>query len=248
MTQIPPDHVRRPAGRTNAVFRLVTAVLCAALGAILMWAALNLPERSAHQRPPVEERLAESGVNQPVTAVLLNFRGYDTWLEVGVLVVAALSVLALHRRHGVSVPMPATVDPVLELVARLLVPFMVLVSGFLLWAGTHSPGGAFQAGAVLGAAGVLLRLAGIAPWFERLMRARLLRGLALVGFVCFLTFGVATMVTGLHLLEYPLAQAGALILIIETGVTVSIAWTLAFLYLGATPSNGGASNTRESLA
>ena len=36
-----------------------------------------------------------SGVRNPVTAVLLNFRGYDTLLEMGVLLVALLGVWSL---------------------------------------------------------------------------------------------------------------------------------------------------------
>jgi multisubunit Na+/H+ antiporter MnhB subunit len=44
-----------------------------------------------------------------------------------------------------------------------IVPLMLLVAGYLLWAGAKQPGGAFQAGAVLAAAGVLLRLAGKLP-------------------------------------------------------------------------------------
>ena len=51
----------------------------------------------------------------------------------------------------------------LEALAKTLVPLMVLVAGYLLWAGAKQPGGAFQAAAVLAAAGVLLILAGGMP-------------------------------------------------------------------------------------
>ena len=48
----------------------------------------------------------------------------------------------------------------LDTLTRLLVPVLILVAAYLLWVGAHAPGGAFQAGSVLGAAGVLLLLSG----------------------------------------------------------------------------------------
>ena len=96
-------------------------------------------------------------MRNPVTAVLLNFRGYDTLLEMVVLLVALLGVWALGGR---SLRPEAAPGPVLDTLVRLLVPVLILVAAYLLWVGAHAPGGAFQAGSVLGAAGVLLLLAG----------------------------------------------------------------------------------------
>ncbi len=43
--------------------------------------------------------MAASGVEHPVTAVLLNFRGYDTLLEIAVLLLALLVMLAVSPRE-----------------------------------------------------------------------------------------------------------------------------------------------------
>jgi multisubunit Na+/H+ antiporter MnhB subunit len=43
----------------------------------------------------VRGALDEAGVGQPVTAVLLNLRGYDTLLELVVMLLAALGVRVL---------------------------------------------------------------------------------------------------------------------------------------------------------
>lgn len=199
-------------------------------------AILELPDPATIARPPVTTHLERTGVTHPVTAVLLDFRGYDTWLEVGVLVLAALGILALHRVHGFR-NQPATDprDPMLPWLTRVLIPFMVLAGGYLLWRGTHGPGGAFQAGAVLGAAGVLLRLVGERTVTGVLLAGRPLRVLSLAGFAAFAGVAAAMMVAGHELLDYPVTWSGTLIGLIEGAVTVSIAWTLAFLYIGSTP-------------
>ena len=210
-------------------------LLCIVLGVVLVVAGMDLEQLPAEGIPPVEENLAAAQVTQPVTAVLLNFRGYDTWLEVGVLLAAVFGLLALHRSHGLSNPPEEEVDPVLDVVTRLLVPFMLLIGGFLLWAGTRIPGGAFQAGAILAAAGVLLRVAGVGSGLGRLMTGTPLRITAVSGFALFLIVGAATVLSGRQLLEYPDGWGGEIIFLLEAGVMISVGWTLAFVYIAATP-------------
>ena len=218
-----PGLLIRRAGRVLALgFSLGLALL-------LGRAMLDLPPAEIRLPEQVAERLAETGVSHPVTAVLLDFRGYDTLLEVGVLLLAVIGVLAMRAdvRDGAE-PAP---EPVLLALARVTFPLMVVVAGYLLWAGAHRPGGAFQAGAVLAAAGVLLRLAGRLPaWATPGFTMRL--GLA-VGLLIFLIVAAGVMVGGVTLLDYPRELAGGLILLIEAGLAVSIGLTLAGLFLSA---------------
>lgn len=204
---------------------LIAAGLALALGR----AMLALPQASVNLPVQVVENIRQSGVEHPVTAVLLNFRGYDTLLEVAVLLLALFGVLALAQSRTVRPAVPA--HALLQTLARLLAPLMVLVAGYLLWIGAYAPGGAFQAGAVLAAAGVLLRLAGLLPaWAQpdRLLRVGLVLGLAV-----FVAVALAVLGEG-SLLQYPVAYAGGLILLIEAGLTLSIGLTLAGLYLCST--------------
>jgi multisubunit Na+/H+ antiporter MnhB subunit len=168
-------------------------------------------------------------VAHPVTAVLLNFRGYDTLLEVAVLLLALLGMWAVQR-EGTAAPARQSErdDPLLRALARLAVPLMILVAGYLLWAGAHRPGGAFQAGAVLAGAAVLMQLAGLLPaWASPGLLLRL--GLA-GGFLVFLTVAAGLLGEG-ALLRYPPQHAGALILLIEAGLTISLGLILAGLFL-----------------
>ena len=98
-----------------------------------------------------------SGVSHPVTAVLANFRGYDTLLEMAVLLLVLVGVWSLSTAPSER---EISTGAVLDFFVRLLLPVMILIAGYLLWVGAHAPGGVFQAGSVLGAAGVLLLLSG----------------------------------------------------------------------------------------
>lgn len=214
---------------------LPTLALTFTLGVTL----LSLPPAPSRLVDAIHSNMSQTGVTNPITAVLLNFRGYDTFLEIGVLLVAVLGVKALpDPRHIHSFSIPAA-GPILQALVRLVVPLMVLVAGYFLWAGSHAPGGAFQAGAILGAAAVLVFLAGLSlsDWFQ----GTWFRVALIFGFALFLGVGIWGIAIGGHFLEYPPDQAGALILLIEAALTVSIGLILATLFLG-NPDSGPASN------
>jgi multisubunit Na+/H+ antiporter MnhB subunit len=198
-----------------------------AFAAALMFAMLQLPPAAVRLPAKVAANLPQSGVEHPVTAVLLNFRGYDTLLEVAVLLLALFGMLAAGAgQKRASGDAPA--EPVVQALARRAVPLIGLAAVYLLWAGAHRAGGAFQAGAVLAAAAVLLNLARLLPaWASpgRWLRIGLAGGLLI-----FLALAVALSGPG-ALLQYPPQQAGALILLIETALTISLGLILAGLFL-----------------
>jgi len=220
----------RPESQPAAV-RAVAAVLATGVGVLVASAVLALPE-SAGLRAAVTAQLDQSGVSHPVTAVLLNFRGYDTLLEVGVLLLALLATWSLR----LAPPPRATERPGLVLVetVRLLVPVLVVLAGYLLWLGAHAPGGAFQAGALLAGAGVLLALVEVRP-LGALPRG-VLRLIAASGVLVFLAVALLVTAGGRALLEYPSEWAGTLILLIESAATVSIGFALVHLFLGGEPA------------
>jgi len=211
-------------------FRLLLAVLLSALALGLGYAVLSLPSLAPGLSEQVALKLDTSGVSNPVTAVLLNFRAYDTLLELGVLLLALLGVWSLG---GIPERRESHPGLVLDTLSRLLVPLLILVAGYLLWVGAHAPGGAFQAGSVLGAAGVLLLLAG---WRLGAGCAGLpLRITVVAGLGVFVMVGFVLILAGGRLLEYPPPFAAALILLIEAATTLSIGITLAALFLGGRP-------------
>jgi multisubunit Na+/H+ antiporter MnhB subunit len=195
----------------------------------------------------VGQAIGRSGVEHPITAVLLAFRAYDTLLEIAVLLAAVIPVLAISPDAASVNPVREPREPVLSPFTRLLVPLAVIVAGYTLWIGSYEPGGAFQAGAVLAAAVVLLRLANrveAVPLGVPLLRAALVGGLALFSGVA-----AATALAGGGMLALAEASAGAVILSIEVALTVSIGATLCAMFPGTVsgfaPATPGAGNIAE---
>lgn len=180
----------------------------------------------------VDAELSRSGTDNPVTAVLLNYRGYDTLLEIAVLTIALVGVWALGPAPRIKDSEPS---PVLLGLNTVLLPLAPVICAYLLWVGATRPGGAFQAGAVLAAAGVLFILTGRRPR-TRLPDAPMRWGIV-VGLATFLVVAFGVMGSGRQFLEYPEGLAGLLILLIELAGTVSIAVILAGLFIGGRPED-----------
>jgi len=216
------DSTSQPA-RVPLSISLLLGVLVLAL---LIRAIQPLADSNSVLPALVDTHLDESGVSHPVTAVLLNFRAWDTLLELVVLLLALIGIRQLGR-SGMALP-PAW--PLLRAWSRMLAPLTIIVGGYLLWRGSHAPGGAFQAGAVLAAGAVMLRLAGLLPairWSRWPVRALMLGGVATFALVA-----VGTHWMGAGWLNYPPGWSKQLILLIEITATLSIATSLTVLVIG----------------
>lgn len=205
---------------------------------VLILALVDLAPSAFDLRPLVAANLVSSGVTHPVTAVLLNYRAYDTLLEIAVLLLALVAILAVRGSvSGAASTLATSPDPLLAMLGRIAAPVMVVVAVYLLWAGASRPGGAFQAGAVLAAMTVLLHLTGLlAGWQQPGVRLRW--GLA-GGFLLFLGIGALLLLVEGELLRFPPDQAGLLILLIESGLTLSLGLILAGLFLFLSHDKGG---------
>lgn len=246
---IPREPLLRDDGRGDAPpgarALLAGALAAAALG--LGWALLDAPDRVPLLPGLVDQALPDSGVSNPVTAVLLNFRSYDTLLEVVVLLVAMVGIWSmdrgarrLGRERGELVE-----DPVLRGLARLVAPLAAVVAVHLTWAGSSGTGGAFQAGALLAGAGVFLAAAGFLH--PPSAHARPVRALAASGLYLFVAVGFGSMPWSGAFLGYPPGWAYPLILGVEALLTLSIAVVLVeyFVDVPAVPERDPALDTLD---
>lgn len=211
--------------------RWLNGILSIALLALLGWAALALPERPRGLTESALAQLPNSGVTNPVTAALLNYRAYDTLLEVAVFLLALVGVWSLREEPVTRVDLRDR--PLMLSLLRLVLPLLVVAGGYLLWIGSFAPGGAFQGGALLGGAFVLLLLAGLGG--GALKRKRWLRLGLVLGLTVFAGIGGGVMLLTGELLEYPRAFAGSWILAIEAAALISIGLTFGGLFLGGRP-------------
>lgn len=223
------------SGRRVPLPTLVLAVL-AGLGLLvaLVPVMLSLAPEPGELPRLVADEMPRTGVDHGVTAVLLNYRTYDTLLEVAVLVVAVLAASSLTALPGTlhpSVTSPAPQpEPALKGLVAVLMPVALLAGAWFLVAGTSRPGGAFQAGAVLGAALVVGHLTGVRGTAGD---TRATEVVMVGGLLVFVLLAVGTAVAGDGWLVLDPAWAGTVILALETALALSIAAALLRLFVAA---------------
>ncbi len=210
---------------------LANAAFCGLITLGLAVAFLGAPAAGPGFEGLVAQAMPQSGVEHPVTAVLLNFRAYDTLMEVVVLLAAVIAVWQIER--GLSDAPAPVMGEVWQGFARLALPAIVVVGTYLLWVGAEAPGGAFQGGAVLAAVGLLLLLT--RAYVPQPAHRGIARGAFVLGTAAFALVALLVASGGRVAFEYPLAHAKTLILLIEGMVTLSIAVTLAALFHGREP-------------
>lgn len=247
-----PHRNRSPHGRW-----ILGAIAFPALVAGLLLGMSELPEfgdpaspASTHVSPRfIEDAAAETGAANMVTAVLADYRGYDTLGETAVIFAAGLGCLVILGAAGPRPDLPAAGmshpfgSIILDAVARILVPVVLLFAVYVLVHGHVSPGGGFQGGVLFGSGLIMMRLIwgpgeadrGV-PAFGPSLRGALI--LACAGILGYVGIGLASMAFGGEFLNYgtlPLGSDPAHVrelatLGIEAAVFLTVAGTVAVLF------------------
>jgi len=224
--------VERPSKSLRVGAALLSAIVAVALAGVVLF----LPDPAPTLAPAAAANAVATGLDNPITNVLMAFRAMDTMLEKVVLLLALIGVWSLVpdrlwdervsvERNGPR--RPTDRDDMLVFLARLLPPVGIVVGLYILLAGANNPGGAFQAGTILAAMWLLVLMAGLAdppPLSRRWLRLVLVAGPAV-----FLIVGLGGLWLGSAFLAYPVAFAKPLILVIECAMTLTIAATLGLL-------------------
>ncbi len=214
--------------------RLFAACLCLLVAAALAGVVLMLPDRGPTLAPQSMQKLPAIGLGNPVTAVLIAYRSFDTMLEKVVLVLAVVGTWSLAAdRYWGGAPGEARAEgpePTLAFFAQVLAPLGILVGIHVFWVGADEPGGAFQGGAILAAMWMIVLMARLTEAPQA--NAFWLRLALVAGPVVFLAAGVAGVAIASGFFAYPPGLAKPLILFIETFMTFTIAVTLPMLVAG----------------
>lgn len=134
-----------------------------------------------------------------------------------------------------------TYQPVLRIVAKLLVPYILLFALYVQFHGDFGPGGGFQAGVIFAAGIVLYALAFGLEQTARLVPPAILRPLSAIGVLLYGGVGVAAMLRGGNFLDYNVLahdpvhgqHLGILLIELGVGITVtSVMITIFFAFVG----------------
>lgn len=140
---------------------------------------------------------------------------------------------------------------VLHVIAKLLIPPILLFGLYIQFHGEYSPGGGFQAGVVFASAFILYALIHGVDKTHRVISARLLRPLVAGGLLLYLGVGVAALAGGGNFLDYdalahdPRHGQHLGILLIELGVGITVAAVMITIFLGFARSPSGGRRQEE---
>ncbi|MEQ3696092.1 MAG: DUF4040 domain-containing protein [Pseudomonadales bacterium] len=209
-------------------------------GAALIYGTLDMPP-FGHPNNPVHEHVApryieespkEIGLPNMVTSVLASYRGFDTLGETVVVfsaLIGVLSLLGIRRQEKEVTPESGlTGHHVLQVVAKFIIPLVILFALYVQFHGDFGPGGGFQAGVIAAAAFILYALVYGLPKALAVVSARFLRSMASVGVLLYVGVGLYSMFKGGQFLDYnklaadPIAGQHYGIIIIELGVGITV--------------------------
>jgi multicomponent K+:H+ antiporter subunit A len=181
--------------RTALPRRLRDLAIAAASGgglAAIAYAVMTrpLPDHTV-SRYFMERAYPQGGGTNVVNVILVDFRGFDTLVEITVLGVVAIAVYALLRRfrparesaepppqQQAQSPATAAEDLLVPaVIMRLMFPAIALLAVYLLLRGHNLPGGGFVAGLTLATGVILQYMAGGTRWAESHLAIRPMRWL-----------------------------------------------------------------------
>jgi multicomponent Na+:H+ antiporter subunit B len=127
-------------------------------------------------------------------------------------------------------------DLILRVLAKLLIPVIVLFALYVQFHGDYGPGGGFQAGVIFSVAFIFYALVFGLDSAERVMPAGVLRVLASLGVLIYAGVGVITLFKGGNFLDYdvlsqnPVAGQHLGILVIELGVGITVSAVMLIIF------------------
>ncbi|SFB75193.1 multisubunit potassium/proton antiporter, PhaA subunit /multisubunit potassium/proton antiporter, PhaB subunit [Polaromonas sp. OV174] len=188
-----PSRAEQRSTRWRRMRDLGLAVAAGVGMALLAFTMMSRPFPESTSTFFLEHALSEGGGSNVVNVMLVDFRGFDTFGEIVVLGIVALTVYALLRRFRPAretLDLPAqqrAVSPDLAtdllnprhaadtaigylmvpaVLVRLLLPFAAMVAFYFFLRGHNEPGGGFVAGLVLSVALLLQYIISGTQWVE----------------------------------------------------------------------------------
>ncbi len=204
-------------------------------GALLMVGVFDFPAWGDPYSPAnrylsthyVNQAEKETAVPNLVTAVLADYRSFDTMLETSVVFIAGLAIFAILRSiEGPLVQARKRTesrekraekrdaggdgqdpDLIVQTTVRLLLPTIQLFAFYVVGHGHHSPGGGFQGGVILAAGLILVAMTfGLKNTLKQFSERR---GLAFgsLGVLLFAGTGLLCALMGTQFLDYSVLEA-----------------------------------------
>jgi len=162
----------------------------------------------------ITETYNDTKVPNLVTAVLADYRGYDTMFETVVIFAAGIAIFSILRVTGDDAEKKSARPPLVSSVngdhqriiigttCRLVIPVVQLFALYVVAHGHHSPGGGFQGGVILGASFIMVAMSENLNAALRRFSEKTYLTLACVGILIYAGFGVLCQFLERNFLDY----------------------------------------------
>ena len=186
----------------------------------------------------------EIGIPSVVAAILASYRGYDTLGETLVIMIAGVIIYFLlantkkisNEIDDSEVKIERTSLWLTPYTRRILLPIIIILCFYIQVHGEISPGGGFQAGAILASAYIFFYLLNSEKENNYMKLINRLFKLSVLGFSLYLATGIITMLCGGVFLEYDVLSGLVVgqkigIFTIEIGVGITVFSVMLMIFL-----------------
>ncbi len=222
---------RRKMDIFSKIYAALCAAVCLALLLTLLALAMDMPPFGSEENPTVNEvsdhyvgnAEHETGAENVIAGMILNYRGFDTFGESCVLFVAVCCVMQLlwntgeGEKRGIDF---GGTDAILYQVSRLLLPCVLCFGLCVLFNGHTSPGGGFSGGSVLGAALIIFALAFGERSVSRFFTRRVFNLVRITGLMVYALMFGCYIFLGANGIESELSRYIVLVVDIAVGLVV----------------------------
>jgi multicomponent Na+:H+ antiporter subunit B len=193
---------------------VVFSVAAAGLGALLAASVLDLPAfghyQGAYGNQLLRETVAERDTTNVVTAIVFDYRGFDTLGEEFILFAAVVGVTLLLRTQKDSeeeeqvlreAPDDATRSDAVRIGGLVVIPALFLLGLWVVAFGLVTPGGGFQGGVLLAGALFVVFLAAAFRTYYTITPTEWLDFLEGTGAAAFALLGLGALIAGASYLD-----------------------------------------------
>ncbi len=222
-----------------------------ATGAMLIYGTLDMPHFGNPDAPAqqhvapryLNDSMAEVGMPNVVTSVLASYRGFDTLGEVVVVFTAGIGVISLlmvsrRTKEEAQNLIPADMQQqiILRVVAKMMIPLILIFALYVQFHGDYGPGGGFQAGVIFAAGIILYTMLFGLSLTQKVYKPIAIELLTALGVLIYASVGVACIILGGNYLDYDFLSHDPVhgqhygILLIELGVGITVASVMITLF------------------
>lgn len=212
-----------------AVVISILMVLVLLVGAVALpaFASPGNPTNNEVVRRYVGSAEEETGAENVIAGMILNYRGFDTFGESCVLFLAVCCVMLLLwatndrlRGEAKATQTEAPRDMILANVAKILLPCVLCFGICVLLNGHVSPGGGFSGGSILGAALILFAVSFGADSVRRFFTAKVFNAVRITGLMVYAVMFGVYIYQGANQIQSDLARYIVLVIDLAVGLVV----------------------------